>query len=89
MTPNDRDDVTLEHLPRLPTLAADSKRAALTRQRCRAMLGRRQHRKHAFARIESTRPGRGPMTAGAFFLFCVVYLSELVATTLRLQGIIR
>jgi hypothetical protein len=87
MTSDDSHDVSVKSLERLPRLAPDPDRAERVRVRCRTHLARSRRRS---ARI-------GVMTARAWRLLppvvvgglCVVYVAALVATTLRLQDVLR
>jgi hypothetical protein len=90
MTANDDDEATVERLAWLPGLSSDPVRADRTKQRCRALLSHRQHRasEHAFPRV-SARRRLAPVIVGAFCVFYVVYVCALVATTLRLQDLLR
>jgi hypothetical protein len=89
MTSDDSNESTLAYLSRLPILTADPTRAERTRRRCRALLGRERQRKPLLSRIETARPGVGPVIVGVVCVFCVMYVSALVATAFRVQGLLR
>jgi hypothetical protein len=89
MTSNDCNEATLAYLSRLPILSADPTRAERTRRRCRALLGPERRRKPLPSRIEFARPGVGAVIVSAFCVFCIMYVSALVATAFRVQGLLR
>jgi hypothetical protein len=91
MTANDCDEATLERLVWLPGLSPDPVRAERTRRCCRALLSHRQHstRKQFLPRVSIARRRLAPVIIGAFCVFYIVYVGALVATTLRLQDLLR
>jgi hypothetical protein len=90
MIATDRDGTGPGSLARLPMLAPDAARADRTRRRCRALLERqRRQRDYLLQHVDMARPRPRPLVVGVFCLFCLVYVSELMATTFRLQGLIR
>ena len=86
MTTHDWHDGNVERLRDLVSLAPDAARAERVRARCRAQLVRQQRRTARKAAMHAlTWRAAGPLLVGGF---CVLYAVVLVATTLRLQGII-
>lgn len=83
----DSHDAGAESLDRLPCLAPDPDRAERVRVRCRTRLGRGR-RRPARAAVMAGLAWRllAPIVVGGF---CVLYVVALVATTLRLQGVLR
>jgi hypothetical protein len=82
----------------LSTLQPDPARSARTRQRCRATLQRRIRVADPVAPAPPMGRDRQPTSgdlalrnalAGAVGLLCLVYVVELIATTMSLQGTIR
>jgi hypothetical protein len=86
MTVYESEEITPEFLARMPRLAADRARANRTRQRCRALLGKRRGRARARDGLALARSVARPMAAGAFCAFCVLYVGALVATAVLLQA---
>jgi len=85
MTSDDADDAAADSLDRLMALAPDPHRAERVRVRCRAQLGRSRRRTARTAVItEFAWRVLAPVVVGAF---CVLYVTALVATTVRLEGI--
>lgn len=85
MTSNDLD----EAIAQLPIMASDPTRADRTRRRCRALVGRRQRRwDHLVSRIDTARRAVATVIIGAFCVFFIFYVTALVATTFRLQGLL-
>jgi hypothetical protein len=89
MIANDRDDAERAPLARLPLLAPDPSRADGTRQRCRSVLERQRRRHEMLQHADGARARPRPVVVCAFCLFCLAYVSELMATTFRLQGLLR
>jgi hypothetical protein len=86
MTTHAWHDGNMERLGALVRLAPDAARADRVRARCRAQLVRQQRRTARKAAMHAvTWRAAGPLLVGGF---CVLYAVVLVATTLRLQGII-
>jgi hypothetical protein len=84
------DEAKLGRLAELPILASDPKRAERTRRRCRARLMRQPRSWECLvSQVEIAPRGRGPVVVSAFCVFYVVYVSALVATALRLHGLLR
>ncbi|MGH9200308.1 MAG: hypothetical protein ACRD2A_03625 [Vicinamibacterales bacterium] len=89
MTSTDLDEARTEQLTRLPILMSDSRRAERTGRRCRALLGsRRRRQEHLRSRFDIAQRGLEQVVVGAFCLFYVAYVTALVATTFRLQGLL-
>jgi hypothetical protein len=87
MTSADGHDASADSLSRLMTLAPDPDRAERVRLRCRAHLERRRRRSaHSAAITGFAWRVLPPVVVGAF---CVFYVALLVATTLRLEGILQ
>ncbi len=89
MMSGDFDEARLEPLAGLPMLASDPKRAERTRRLCRARLGQQRSMDRVISQVDIARRGLGPVVVSAFCVFYIVYVSALVATTLRLQGLLR
>ena len=86
MTSPDSHDADVESLERLTILTPDPERAARVRARCRGQLERcRRRSAHTAAVTEFASRVFVPVVLGAF---CVFYVVVLVATTLRLQGVV-
>jgi hypothetical protein len=86
---NDFDEARLERLAGLPILAPDPKRAERTRRLCRARLRRRQRGlEQLVSQVDIARRGLRPIVVSAVCVFCIVYVSALVATTLRLRDLL-
>jgi hypothetical protein len=87
MTSGDARDVGAERLDQLMVLTPDPVRAELVRVKCRTQLARRQQRA---ARLdlfrEFTWRALAPIVVAAF---CVLYAVALMATTLRLEGVVK
>lgn len=78
-----------EAIAQLLIITSDSTRADRTRRRCRAILVHRQRRwDHVVSRIDIARRALAPVTVGAFFVVFILYITALVATTFRLQGLL-
>jgi hypothetical protein len=88
MMSDDIDEARREHLAGLPFLASDQKRAERTRRLCRARLDRQRSVEHVISRVDIVRRGLGPVVVSAFCAFYIVYVSALVALTLRLRGLL-
>jgi hypothetical protein len=86
MTSPDAHEASADRLQRLMTLAPDPDRAERVRARCRGQLGR-SRRRGARTAVITRVTGRviGPVIVGAI---CVLYAALLVATTLRLEGLL-
>ena len=86
MTSYDSHDASAERLARLLPLAPDPEWAERVRLRCRTQLGRSRQRTARTAEITGFAwRVLAPAVVGGF---CVLYAVALVATTLRLQGIL-
>ena len=87
MTFYDSHDASAKSLERLLCLAPDPNRAERVRVRCRTELGR-SRRPTARLAVMTARAWRllPPVVVGGF---CVLYMAALVATTLRLQDVLR
>jgi hypothetical protein len=85
MTSFDSHEASAESLKRLRALAPDPDRAERVRVKCRTQLGRSRRRAARTAVITGFAwRVLAPVVVGAF---CVLYVTVLVATTLRLQGV--
>ena len=87
MMSDDGMEAVVVRLSRLPTLAPDAARAERTRRRCRALLDQQSRRQPVRSRLEIPF-GFKPVIVGTICVFCVVYVSALVATAFQLQGLI-
>jgi hypothetical protein len=86
MTSHDHHDAGADSLNRLMNLAPDPDRAERVRMRCRTQLGRSRRRAARTAVITGFAwRVLAPVVLGAF---CVLYVVMLLATTLRLEGVI-
>jgi hypothetical protein len=86
MTYHDHHDTGADSLNRLMNLAPDPDRAERVRMRCRTQLGRSRRRAARTAVITGFAwRVLAPVVLGAF---CVLYVVMLLATTLRLEGVI-
>lgn len=86
MTFDDSHDASADSLARLMSLMPDPDRAERVRERCRLQLGRNPRREARIAAITGFAwRVLAPVVVGAF---CILYVAMLVATTLRLEGII-
>jgi len=87
MTSCDSHDASAASLDGLLRLAPDPDRAERVRVRCRTRLGRSRRRTARMA-VMTGRAWRllAPAVVGGL---CVLYLVALVATALRLEGVIR
>jgi hypothetical protein len=82
-------DARFERLDRLARPAPDAARGERTRLRCRAHLGRRQRRAvWAVSTVGRARRVIAPVVVGGFCVLCAFYVSALLATTLRLRGVL-
>ena len=87
MTSGDARDVDAERLDQLMVLTPDPVRAERVRVKCRTQLARRQHRAARFDLFrEFTWRALAPVVVAAF---CALYAVALVATTLRLEGVVK
>jgi hypothetical protein len=86
MTSCDSDD-TIAGLKALTRLAPDPRRAERVRSRCRARLART--RRSTARDAVMTSPRWRPLAAVVVGGFCVLYAVAFVATTLRLEGVLR
>ena len=83
MTPYDTDDPIFERLKQLRLLEPDRERTDRLRIRCRAQLGRTRR-----GRGSSRAPGgfeRRVVGPVVFAAFCLLYVTGLVVTALRLH----
>jgi len=86
MTSDDAHDASAERLKRLAVLTPDPERSARVRARCRTQLARGRRRAARTAVITGFAwRVLAPIAVGAF---CVLYIAVLVATTLRLEGVL-
>lgn len=87
MTPRDAHDAGVAGLGELLRLIPDPERAERVRLRCRARLARSRRRTARRAAIgERAFRSLAPVVVGGV---CVLYVIALVATTLRLEGVLR
>ena len=87
MTAYDAHEASADRLDRLITLTPDPERAERVRVRCREQLERNRRRTARTAEITGFASRvLAPVVVGAF---CVFYVAVLLATTIRLEGILR
>ena len=86
MTFDDSHDASTNSVARLMSLMPDPDRAERVRVRCRMQLGRGPRRAARIAAMTGFAwRVLAPVVVGAF---CILYAVMLVATTLRLEGVI-
>ena len=89
MTSSHSDEANVAELVRLVRLTPDAGRAERTRLRCHAQLRRRGRRATRDVEVGSARPPLARAAAGAWFVLCALYVTDLVTTALRVHGVLR